>query len=122
MKEGEWYLNTTGSPKEEQRSKMAKSNELAFEKEQLREEARVNTQSFTEKRSELRNLTFLTQHLRKSLQTCDVKNNLDKLEGLLKASPTNACLSKVLEGLIYVLRQLLASSLDGENSIGSLYI
>lgn len=55
------------------------------------------------------------ESLRKPLQTCDVKNN----EGLLKMS-TNSKLSKVLEGLLYVLRQLLASNFDGENCVGFL--
>lgn len=48
-----------------------------------------------------------------------MKNNLDKLKGLLKMSK-NAKLSNVLVGLVYVLRQLLASSADGENCIGFL--
>lgn len=91
----------------------AKSTELE------KEESQLENQSFSEKRCELRNLTFVGESLRKSLQTCDVKNNLDKLEGLLKMS-NNAKLSNVLEGLVYILRQLLASSFDGENCIGFL--
>ena len=58
----------------------AKSTELE------KEERRLENQSFSEKRSELRNLTSVGESLKKSLQTCDVKNNLDKLEGLLKMS------------------------------------
>ena len=50
--------------------------------------------------------TAVGESLRKSLHTCDLKNNLDKLESLLKM-PKNAKLSKALEGLAYVLRQLL---------------
>ena len=89
--------------------KMATRNAKSTQLE--KEESQLQNQSFSEERCKLRNLTSVGESLRKSLQTCDVKNNLDKLEGWLKMSK-NVKLSDVLEGLVYVLRQLLASSFD----------
>ena len=56
---------------------------------------------------------------RKSLQSCKVENNLAKLEGLLKATKS-VMKTTVLEGLIFVLRQLLAENEDSGKALGFL--
>ena len=73
--------------------------------------------SFSELRSEARREFFVGKHLRSSLQTCKVGNNLDKLEGLLKCTKSKS-LGKILSGLIYILHQLLAQSKITSKSIG----
>ena len=73
--------------------------------------------SFSELRSEARREFFVGKHLRSSLQTCKVGNNLNKLEGLLKCTKSKS-LGKILSGLIYILHQLLAQSKITSKSIG----
>jgi hypothetical protein len=47
----------------------------------------------------------LSENLRKSLQSCKVSENEEKLEGLLVDFKKN---HRILQGLLYILRQLLA--------------
>jgi hypothetical protein len=74
---------------------------------------------YTSKREEVRQLSVQGKFTRKSLQNCKVENNLAKLEGLLKATKS-AQKTNILEGLIYVLRQLLAKNGDSGKVIGFL--
>lgn len=75
--------------------------------------------SFSQLRSKARKESSIGKRLRKSLQTCKVRNNLAKLEGLLKCA-TSKSLSNILEGLLYILRQLLAQSESNGKAIGFL--
>jgi len=75
--------------------------------------------TFWQLRSNLRKGSSLGKHLRKSLQTCKVRNNLAKYEGLLK-STTSRWKSTIIEGLLFVLRQPLAQGRNRNKAIGFL--
>ena len=75
--------------------------------------------SFSQLRSKTRKESSIGKRLRKSLQTCKVRNNLAKLKGLLKCAASKS-LSNILEGLLYILRQLLAQSESKGKAIGFL--
>lgn len=75
------------------------------------------TFSFSELSSKARFESCVGKHLRGSLQTCKVGNNLDKLEGLLKYN-NSKLLGKILNGLIYILNHLLAQSKHLSKAIG----
>lgn len=65
--------------------------------------------SFNEKRGNLRAATKTdSKLLRKSLQTCPAEFNEEKLEGLMHHYQNNKSKSRIIEGLLFVLRQLLA--------------
>ena len=57
--------------------------------------------------------------MQKSLQSCKVANNLAKLEGLLKVTKSTSK-AKIIQGLLYVLRQLLVKKTGGKKVIGFL--
>ena len=78
--------------------------------------------SFSQLRSRARKESSIGKHLRKSLQTCKVGNNLAKLEGLLKCAEAQKpkTLPNILRGLLYILRQLLAQSQSNGKAIGFL--
>ena len=65
--------------------------------------------SFSALRSRARSESYAGKHLRSSLQTCKATNNLVKLEGLLKFTNSKS-LGKILNGLIFILNQLLVQS------------
>ncbi|CAB4005467.1 RNA-directed DNA polymerase from transposon X-element [Paramuricea clavata] len=67
--------------------------------------------------SKARSESCVGKHLRSSLQTCKARNNLDKLEGLPKCTKSKS-LGKTLNGLIYILNQLLVQSKHSINAIG----
>lgn len=76
--------------------------------DQLKENSSLHLAS----RSALRKQTTLTSSIRKSLQTCPVQHNEEKLEGLIdyyckRKAQQNL---QVIEALLYILRQLLAGS------------
>ncbi len=75
--------------------------------------------SFSQLRSKTRKESSVGRQVRKSLQTCKVRNNLAKLEGLLKCA-TCKSLSNILEALLYILGQLLARSESNSKAIGFL--
>lgn len=75
--------------------------------------------SFSEKRSNNRSESTLSAKVRKSLQTCRVNENVEKLEGLLIFQKKCLSKSRILEGLLYILRQLLAKC-DGDKTYGYL--
>ena len=75
--------------------------------------------SFAEKRSKNRLETRLSHKLRISLQSCNASENEEKLEGLLMFYRKNALKCRILEGLLYILKQLLASY-DGDKAFGYL--
>ena len=74
---------------------------------------------FSQLRSKSRKESSIGKQIRKSLQTCKVWNNLAELEGLLKCA-TSKSLSNILEGLLYILRQLLAHSESNGKAAGFL--
>ena len=76
--------------------------------------------SFSELRSKARFESCVGKHLRSSLQTCKVGNNLDKLEGLegLLKCTNSKLLGKILNGFIYILNNLLAQSKHSSKVIG----
>ena len=75
--------------------------------------------NFSEKRSKIRLESILTENIRKSLQSCKVSENLEKLEGLSVCFRKNTIKTRILEGLLYILRQLLACY-DGSKAFGYL--
>ena len=75
--------------------------------------------NFSEKRSKIRLESILTENIRKSLQSCKVNENLEKLEGLSVCFRKNTIKTRILEGLLYILRQLLACY-DGSKAFGYL--
>lgn len=75
--------------------------------------------NFSEQRSKIRLESTLTENLRKSLQSCKASENEEKLEGLAVFFRKNAVKTRILEGLLYILRQLLASY-DGSKAFGYL--
>ena len=92
-------------------SKMSSENCEIFDKSKL---------SFSEKRSNNRSESTLSASVRKSLQNCSVNENAEKLEGLLIFhKKCHGIKRRSLEGLLYILRQLLAKC-DGDKSFGYL--
>jgi hypothetical protein len=89
------------------------------EKSQDKNEANQDKRDFSSKRSETRQQSIKGKFLQRSHQSCKVSHNLDKLEGLLKVT-TSASKEKILHGLIYVLRQLLARKPGSEKAMGFL--
>lgn len=75
--------------------------------------------NFSEQRSKIRLESTLTENLRKSLQSCKASENQEKLEGLAVFFRKNTVKTRILEGLLYILRQLLASY-DGSKAFGYL--
>ena len=75
--------------------------------------------SFSEKRSKLRLETKLSEKLRISLQSCKACENEEKIEGLIVFYRKNTLKCRILDGLLYILRQLLASY-DGGKAFGYL--
>ena len=75
--------------------------------------------TYLQLRSNMQKESSLGKHLRKSLQTCKVGNNLAKLEGLLKSTTSRSKLT-IIEGLLFVLRQLLAQGRNSNKAIGFL--
>ena len=73
--------------------------------------------SFSALRSRARSESCAGKHLRSSLQTCKATNNLDKLERLLQCTNSKS-LGKILNGLIFILNQLLAQSKHSGKTIG----
>lgn len=65
--------------------------------------------NFSEQRSKIRLESTWTENLRKSLQSCEASENEEKLEGLAVVFRKNTVKTRILEGLLYILRQLLAS-------------
>ena len=63
----------------------------------------------------IRSNSVITSYLRSSLQQCKVELNLAKLEGLQKFQRNTEIKVKVIEGLIYVLRQLISVDSDLTN-------
>ena len=64
---------------------------------------------FSQKRSKLKQESRVNERLRKSLQTCKVKNNVSKLEGL-RDSTRGIHNKRRYQGLIAVLERLLLPS------------
>ena len=64
--------------------------------------------NFSQKRSKIRLASILTENIGKSLQSRKVSENLKKLEGLSVFFRKNTIKTRILEGLLYILRQLLA--------------
>ena len=92
-------------------SKMSSENCEIIDKSKL---------SFSEKRSNNRSESTLSATVRKSLQNCCVNENAEKLEGLLIfLKNCHGIKRRSLEGLLYILRQLLAKC-DGDKSFGYL--
>lgn len=75
--------------------------------------------NFSEQRSKIRLESTLTENLRKSLQSCKASENEEKLEGLAVFFRKNTVKTRILEGLLYILRQRLASY-DGSKAFGYL--
>lgn len=67
-------------------------------------------ESFNTKRSELRAASGVDSKnfVRRSLQTCPPQHNEEMLEGLIHQCRKNRTKLQVLEGLLFVLRQLIA--------------
>lgn len=65
--------------------------------------------SFSVKRSKVRLESKLSEKRRISLQSCKASENVEKLEGLPVFYRKNTMKCRILEGLLYILRQLLAS-------------
>lgn len=84
-----------------------------------KDEASREKKIFSSKRSETRKQSVAGKFLRRSNQTCKVSNNLTKLEGLLKVTKS-ASKAKVLEGLMFVLRQLLVKEPATDKAMGIL--
>ena len=63
-------------------------------------------------KSEQRSKQLFSENVRKSLQTCRADENEDKLQGFLDMYKKKKCHHKtsVIEALLFILRQLLASS------------
>ena len=92
-------------------SKMSSENCEIIDKSKL---------SFSEKRSNNRSESTLSATVRKSLQSCSVNENAEKLEGLLIFhKKCHGIKRRSLEGLLYILRQLLAKC-NGDKSFGYL--
>lgn len=72
----------------------------------------VTTKSTRKTKSEQHSDQVLSHTIRKSLQTCLVQENEEKLEGLLKFYEKRKAhhKSQVITALLFVLRQILASS------------
>lgn len=65
--------------------------------------------SFNVERAKRRSATRTESDLwRRSLQTCPVESNEEMLEGLLHHYRNNRSKSRIIKGLLFVLRQLLA--------------
>ena len=73
--------------------------------------------SFSAIRSKARSESCVGKRLHSSLQTCEARNNLDKLEGLLKCTKSKS-LGKTLNGLIFILNQRLVQSKHANKTIG----
>ena len=84
-----------------------------------KDEASREEKTFSSRRSETRKQSVAGKFLRRSNQTCKVSNNLTKLEGLLKVTKS-ASKAKVLEGLMFVLRQLLVKEPATDKAMGIL--
>lgn len=78
--------------------------------------------SFSQKRSKARLESALTEKLRKcscALQSCKVSENEEKLKGLAVFFRKDTKKIRIFEGLLYILRQLLACY-DGSKAFGYL--
>ena len=84
-----------------------------------KDEASREEKTFSSRRSETRKQSVPGKFLRRSNQTCKVSNNLTKLEGLPKVTKS-ASKAKVLEGLMFVLRQLLVKEPATDKAMGIL--
>ena len=84
-----------------------------------KDEASREEKTFLSRRSETRKQSVAGKFLQRSNQTCKVSNNLTKLEGLLKVTKS-ASKAKVLEGLMFVLRQLLVKEPATDKAMGIL--
>ena len=83
-----------------------------------KDEASREEKTFS-RRSETRKQSVAGKFLRRSNQTCKVSHNHTKLEGLLKVTKS-ASNAKVLEGLMFVLRQLLVKEPATDKAMGIL--
>lgn len=95
----------------------SKPSELDSSDEDLKE--RDKRPTYLQLRSNLQKESSLGKHLQKSLQTFKVGKNLVNLEGLPKYT-TSKSKSTIIEGLLYVLRQLLVQGRNSNKAIGFL--
>jgi len=93
---------------------MEKNVEKEYFQEEIEKPSRF---TFSERRSQSRFESSVGIHLRSSLQTCKVGNNLHKLEGLLHCTKSKS-LCRILNGLIYILNQLLVQSKHSDKAVG----
>ena len=97
----------------------AECGQNADKAKDMKDEASRKEKTFSSRRSEKRKQSVAGKFLRRSNQTCKVSNNLTKLEGLLKVTKS-ASKAKVLEGLMFVLRQLLVKEPATDKAMGIL--
>ena len=86
------------------------ATELVSDQEEFSDSARDTTRvSFNVERATQRAATKTdNDSLRRSLQSCPVESNKEMLEGLLHHYRNNMSKSRIIEALLFVLRQLLA--------------